>query len=90
MILFESHASKSSIPCLLRAETSAFPWRTRAKRASVMSAKKMTVFAKAREAYPNLANRRNTRVAGSTKKNTRMQPVLSDAQGKKAAARKTS
>ncbi len=48
--------------------------------------KKMTVTAKARTALPDSANRPKTKVAGSTKKNTRMQPVLSD---KKAQALKT-
>ncbi len=52
-----------------------------------MPAKKMTVHAKARKANPDSANRPKTRVAGSTKKNTRMQPVLSDAKVKKAGAR---
>lgn len=53
-----------------------------------MTAKKMTVHAKARKANPDSANRPKTRVAGSTKKNARMQPVLSAAQAKKAAAKK--
>ena len=52
-----------------------------------MPAKKMTVHAKARKANPDSANRPKTRVAGSTKKNTRMQPVLSDAKAKKTGAR---
>lgn len=51
-----------------------------------MSAKKMTVHAKARTAMPDSANRPKTKVAGSTKKNTRMRPVLSE---KKARAVKT-
>ncbi|MGI8438284.1 MAG: hypothetical protein ACR2NX_15525 [Chthoniobacterales bacterium] len=46
----------------------------------------MTVTAKARTALPDSANRPKTKVAGSTKKNTRMQPLLSD---KKAQAVKT-
>ncbi len=46
----------------------------------------MTVTAKARTALPDSANRPKTKVAGSTKKNTRMQPVLTD---KKAQAVKT-
>ncbi len=46
----------------------------------------MTVTAKARTALPDSANRPKTKVAGSTKKNTRMRPVLSD---KKAQAVKT-
>ena len=53
----------------------------------IMPAKKMTVHAKARKANPDSANRPKTRVAGSTKKNTRMRPVLSDAKAKKAKAR---
>ncbi len=53
-----------------------------------MPAKKMTVIAKARKAMPDSANRPKTKVAGSTKKNTRMQPVLSD-QEAKAARKKT-
>lgn len=52
-----------------------------------MPAKKMTVYAKARKANPDSANRPKTRVAGSVKKNTRMQPVLGDAKAKKAKAR---
>ena len=43
-----------------------------------MPAKKMTVQAKARTATPDSANRPKTKVAGMTKKNTRMQPALSD------------
>lgn len=48
--------------------------------------KKMPVTAKARKAMPDSANRPKTKVAGSTKKNTRMRPVLS---GTKAKAVKT-
>ncbi len=40
--------------------------------------KKMTVTAKARTATPDSANRPKTKVAGSTKKNTRMRPALGD------------
>ncbi len=47
-----------------------------------MSAKKVTVQAKARRALPDSANRPKTKVAGSTKKNTRMQPVLSQTAAK--------
>jgi len=43
-----------------------------------MPAKKMTVYATAKTALPDSANRPKTRVAGSTKKNTRLQPALSD------------
>lgn len=46
--------------------------------------KKMTVTAKARKAMPDSANRPKTKVAGSTKKNTRMSPVLRDKQAKAA------
>ncbi len=57
-----------------------------------MPAKKMTVIAKARKAMPDSANRPKTKVAGSTKKNTRMQPVLKEKQakaaGKKSGARR--
>ncbi len=53
-----------------------------------MAIKKMTVHAKARKANPDSANRPKTRVAGSTKKNTRMQPVLTGAQAKKAGRKK--
>jgi hypothetical protein len=56
-----------------------------------MPTKNMTVSAKARKAMPDSANRPKTKVAGSTKKNTRMQPVLSDQEAKvarkKSAAR---
>ncbi|MBA3607781.1 MAG: hypothetical protein H0W43_04620 [Chthoniobacterales bacterium] len=38
----------------------------------------MTVTAKARTATPDSANRPKTKVAGSTKKNTRMRPALGD------------
>ncbi len=51
--------------------------------------KKMTVQAKAKKALPDSANRPKTKVAGSTKKNTRMQPVLSDKQAKAARAKTT-
>ncbi|MEO8043523.1 MAG: hypothetical protein ABI674_01340 [Spartobacteria bacterium] len=51
-----------------------------------MPAKKMTVHAKARKATPDSANRPKTKVAGSTKKNTRLRPVLSK---KKATAVRT-
>jgi hypothetical protein len=37
---------------------------------------KMTVYATARPALPKSANRPKTKIAGSAKKNTRMQPVL--------------
>ncbi len=50
----------------------------------IMPTKKMTVIAKARKAMPDSANRPKTKVAGSTKKNTRMQPVLSDKNAKTA------
>ena len=43
-----------------------------------MPAKKMTVQAKARPATPDSANRPKTKVAGSTKKNTRMQPAIGE------------
>lgn len=46
----------------------------------------MKVQAKARPAMPDSANRPKTKVAGSTKKNTRMQPTLNDRQA--AAAKK--
>ncbi len=52
----------------------------------IMPTKKMTVIAKARKAMPDSANRPKTKVAGSTKKNTRMHPVLSE---RKAKAVKT-
>ena len=52
--------------------------------------KKMTVHAKARTATPDSANRPKTKVAGSTKKNTRMQPVLSEKQAKAVKAKKQS
>ncbi len=54
----------------------------------LMPAKKMTVHATAKTALPDSANRPKTRVAGSTKKNTRMQPVL-DEKAAKAARKKT-
>ncbi len=49
-----------------------------------MPSKKVTVHAKAKTALPDSANRPKTKVAGSTKKNTRMQPVLSGAETKAA------
>ncbi len=51
-----------------------------------MPAKKVTVHAKAKTALPDSANRPKTRVAGSTKKNTRMQPALTGQQAKAAAS----
>ena len=54
----------------------------------LMAPKKMTVHATAKTALPDSANRPKTRVAGSTKKNTRMQPVL-DEKTAKAARKKT-
>ena len=53
-----------------------------------MPAKKTTVHAIAKTALPDSANRPKTKVAGSTKKNTRMEPVL-DGQQAKAARKKT-
>jgi len=53
-----------------------------------MPAKRMTVHATAKTALPDSANRPKTCVAGSTKKNTRMQPVL-DAKDAKAARKAT-
>ncbi len=50
-----------------------------------MPAKKMTVHATARPATPDSANRPKTDVAGSTKKNTRLRPVIGD--GKAEAAK---
>ena len=47
-----------------------------------MPTKKMTVQAEAKTALPDSTNRPKTKVAGTTKKNTRMQPTLGD----KAAA----
>lgn len=47
-----------------------------------MLLKKTTVIAKARKAMPDSANRRKTKVAGSKKKNTQMQPVLNDTDAK--------
>ncbi len=47
-----------------------------------MPAKKMTVHATAKDALPDSANRAKTKVAGSTKKNTRMQPVLTEKDAK--------
>lgn len=41
-----------------------------------MSDKQMTVYATAKTALPDSANRPKTKVAGSARKNTRMQPVL--------------
>lgn len=52
--------------------------------------KKMTVQAKARTAMPDSANRPKTKVAGSTKKNTRMQPVLSEQKAKAVKTKKKS
>ncbi len=52
-----------------------------------MAKKKVTVQAKAKTALPDSANRPKTKVAGSTKKNTRMQPAMS---AKKAKAAKSS
>jgi len=51
-----------------------------------MPAKKMTVHATARTATPDSANRPKTKVAGSTKENTRMQPVLREKKAKAAKA----
>ena len=48
----------------------------------------MTVSAKARKAMPDSANRPKTKVAGSTKKNTRMQPVLTEKKAKAVKTRK--
>ena len=50
-----------------------------------MSTQKVTFHAKAKTALPDSANRPKTKVAGSAKKNTRMQPVLTGKQAKKAA-----
>lgn len=50
-----------------------------------MSEKKMTVYATAKTALPDSANRPKTRVAGSAKKNTRMQPVLTKKDAKAAS-----
>lgn len=47
-----------------------------------MPTKKMTVHATAKTALPDSVNRPKTRVAGSTKKNTRMQPVLDEKDAK--------
>jgi len=49
-----------------------------------MPGKKMTVYATAKTALPDSANRPKTRVAGSTKENTRMQPVLNEKDAKAA------
>ncbi len=49
-----------------------------------MPAKTMTVHATAKTALPDSANRPKTRVAGSKKKNTRMQPVLDEKDAKAA------
>jgi len=49
-----------------------------------MPAKKMTVHATAKTALPDSANRPKTKVAGTIKKNTRMQPALSDEKGSAA------
>lgn len=49
----------------------------------------MTVHARAKKALPDSANRPKTKVVGSTKKNTRMRPVLSDAKAKAARAKTT-
>ncbi|MDQ6625225.1 MAG: hypothetical protein M3Y69_03655 [Verrucomicrobiota bacterium] len=54
-----------------------------------MPAKKMTVIAKARKAMPDSANRPRTKVAGSTKKNTRTQPVLTTKEAKAVKTGKT-
>jgi len=53
-----------------------------------MSAKKLTVHATAKTALPDSANRPKTRVDGSTKKNTLMQPVLEE-KNAKAPRKKT-
>ncbi len=58
------------------------PPGTRASRHRIMPTKKMTVIAKARKAMPDSANRPKTKVAGSTKRNTRMQPVLTKKEAK--------
>ncbi|MEP6822722.1 MAG: hypothetical protein ABI946_10280 [Chthoniobacterales bacterium] len=52
--------------------------------------KKMTVQATARTATPDSANRPKTKVAGSTKKNTRMQPALSEKNAKAVKTKKKS
>ncbi len=49
-----------------------------------MPNKKVTVSAKAKTALPDSANRPKTKVVGSTKKNTRMQPALTEKQAKAA------
>lgn len=54
-----------------------------------MTQKKMTVNAKARTATPDSANRPKTEVVGSTKKNTRMQPALSDKKAEAVTAKKS-
>ncbi len=58
------------------------PIARRDNRHRLMATKKMIVIAKAREAMPDSANRPKMKVTGSTKKNARMQPVLSDTEAK--------
>ena len=51
----------------------------------ITAKKKMTVYATAKTALPDSANRPKTKVAGSAKKNTRMQPVLTKKDAKAAS-----
>ncbi len=57
-----------------------------------MPTKKVTVHAMAKTALPDSANRPKTKVAGSTKMNTRMQSALNEKEAKDAtkAAKKKS
>lgn len=54
-----------------------------------MKNEKMSTDAKARPALPDSANRPKTKVAGMTKKNTRMKPVLREEEGVSAVSAKT-